>query len=184
MEWKATSEYYRYDITCISLSSIETDPHCKHQRYHRGRYRERSAQRIEYGKEGEAVKVCIAGVDSTHPVLPHEYGCMKVMGDTSAQIGELNESAGKKGGVSWCREEDGAPRRGKEGREKSPRFSCRPREAVHSRMGGEPDELIADRPGKEPGRGVVSPLLKERPAGIVRFRIAVNGINKDIRVDE
>jgi hypothetical protein len=87
-------------------------------------------------------------------------------------------------GVPQCREEDRTPGRGEEGREESPGFSRRPGEAVHPWMCGETDELVTDRPGEEPGRGVASPLFEKSPAGVVGLGISINGIDEDIRVDE
>jgi hypothetical protein len=57
-------------------------------------------------------------------VFPHENSGVEIVGDVSAQIRELSEGSSEEGGVPRCREEDGASGGGKEGREKSPGFTC------------------------------------------------------------
>ena len=143
-----------------------------------------SLQWINHVDERKTMKVRIAGHNASDAVFAHQDGGMGIVQDVALQIGQLHECRAQYLGVTVGRQQHRCRRCGEHGIDELPGDRCCPGFAEHSGMSADTQKFVDDVPSQIPRRCLHPPLLKSRAARLVKVRIAVGGIDQNIRIND
>jgi hypothetical protein len=130
------------------------------------------------------MEIRVAGTDLPEAMFTHEDRRVRVVQQIAREMRKLRDHLLCHHCMSLCRHKDAETWRTYECCDELPSIRRTPGSSHYLRVSGHPKELIKDRPSRIPRVGTSTLALKPFTAGSVERRVAVGGVNQDIRVDD
>lgn len=143
-----------------------------------------SSNRIDRLEKGKPVEVRVSGVDRLDTVLFHEDRRSGIVHDVALQVREFGNDFGRHSLVAFRRTENADPRGGEHCCDKAPRTRDVPWRAEDARMANDAEELEEYSPRRVPSRDLAAPALDGPTARVVKARVLVRRVHKDVGIHD
>lgn len=129
------------------------------------------------------MKIRIARTDLADSMLTHKDGGVSVVEQIAREVRNLCNDLFRDPDMSFRGDQNTEARRSEKRRDEVPCCQRFPRLSHHARMGGNPQELIQNGPGRVPCFCVTSLALKPVSTSGMERRISVSRIHQNIGVN-